>query len=306
MADSDQHARHVRGGLILGLSAYSLWGFFPVYFKAVKQVPPLEMVSHRVVWSLLFLALLMSGAGEWPAARSALANRRTLLTLACSTILIATNWLVFIHAVGANQLLQSSLGYFISPLVSVVCGYLFLGERLRRLQLVSLLLAVAGVSIQVILFGRIPWIALVLASTFGLYGLVRKTARVEAMAGLTLETIIAAPLALGYLLWLGTRGEGAFLAGSLRDDLLIPLSGVLTALPLIWFAAAARRLKLATIGFLQYITPSLHFLLAVSLYGESFTPIHLVSFLFIWTGLACYSWAAVAASRFSPIDKPVC
>jgi chloramphenicol-sensitive protein RarD len=286
-----------RKGVLLGVAAYFIWGFFPVYFKAVRQVPPFEMVAHRVVWSLLFLTLLVSGAGEWSATRRALTSRRTALTLCGSTLLIATNWLVFIYAVGQNQVLQSSLGYFITPLVSVLCGFLFLGERLRRLQQLSLLCAVAGVSFLAYQYGRFPWISLLLAVTFGLYGLVRKTAHVEAMVGLTVETILTGPLAIGYLLWLGIHNQGAFLAGSLHNNLLLPLSGVLTAVPLIWFAAAARRLRLSTIGFLQYLTPTLHFLLAVLLYGEEFTSAHLISFLCIWTGLAFYSWDALRHSR---------
>ncbi len=295
--DRDPRART---GLLLGLAAYSFWGLFPVYFVYMRHVPPLEMVSHRVVWSLLFLLLLTSLRGEWTAVRAALSERRTFLTLTVTSCLIATNWLVFIYAVETNEILQSSLGYFITPLVSVLLGRCFLGERLRRGQLVGLILAVCGVALQAARFGRFPWIALVLAATFGTYGLLRKTARVEAQAGLMVETAVAGPLALAYLLWLRLHGEGSFLAGSLSDDLLLPLAGVITSLPLIAFAAAARRLRLATIGFLQYITPTFHFLLAVVFYGEPFTPGHLVSFLCIWAGLACYSVDALrAAPRFS-------
>ncbi len=289
-----------RTGVAYGLGAYLVWGFFPIYFKAVVHVPPLEVVSHRVVWSVLLLALLVSGARQWGILRRAMGNLRTVLTLCGSTTLIALNWLVFVYAVGRGELLQSSLGYFITPLVNVLLGFVFLGERMRRWQAASLVMAVSGVLVLILRFGRVPWIALTLAVTFGLYGLLRKTARVEALVGLTVETLLAGPLALAYLILLGVSGRGAFLAGNPTDNLLLPLSGVLTAVPLLLFAAAARRLRLATIGFLQYITPSLHFLLAVWIYGETFTRTHLASFLFIWGGLALYSWSAVKSARSKP------
>ena len=227
----------------------------------------------------------------------ALRNRQNLLTLCGSKLLIATNWLVFIYAVQHDEVLQSSLGYFITPLISVLLGFIFLRERLNRWQLCSVLLALVGVLNLAFHHGQFPWIALVLAITFGLYGLLRKVARVEAMIGLTVETLLLGPIAFGYLIYLGMQQESSFLTGSLRLDLLLPLSGVVTAIPLLLFVAAARRLQLATIGFLQYITPSLHFVLAVVIYNEPFSQGHLFSFLFIWTGLGIYSSDALWKSR---------
>lgn len=286
-----------RKGVVYGLAAYLFWGFFPVYFKAVHLVPPLEMVAHRICWSLAFLLLLIAWKGAWRDMGKLLARPKSLAALGVSTLLIATNWLVFIYAVSEGEVLQSSLGYFINPLVSVLLGFVFLGERLERAQWISLVLAVTGVVYLAVSYGSMPWISLLLAASFGLYGLIRKSLHVEPLVGLTVETLLLAPIALIYLILLHDRGTGAFLATSTRLDLLIPMSGVITAIPLLLFAAAAKRLRLATVGFLQYITPTLHFLLAVTVYGERFTHTHLISFLFIWSGLALYSLHAYRAAK---------
>lgn len=293
MTDSahTQQAR-TRQGLLYGFLAYFVWGFFPIYFKALQGIPPLEVVAHRIVWSVLFLLVLAGVSGAWKEVRDAFASRQVLLTLIGSTCLITVNWLVFIYAVGKGQVLQSSLGYFMTPLVNVLLGMVFLRERMRPLQVASLLLAIAGVSLLTLRVGAVPWISLVLAVTFGLYGLLRKTVRVESLAGLLVETLLTGPLALGYLVWLAMQGSGAFPAAVDRGALLLPLVGVLTATPLLLFASAARRLRLATIGFLQYLTPSLHFALAVLLYHEPFTRSHLTTFILIWSGLALYSFDA--------------
>lgn len=279
-------------GLLYGLAAYLVWGFFPAFFKAMDTVPSFQVVSHRIVWSLLFLLVLSSRGARWKEVRDAVRDPRSLLLLVSTAILIAVNWLVFIIAVGHGQVLQSSLGYFITPFVSVLLGMIFLKEQLRRLQLISLLLAAGGVIILTICYGSFPWTALILAVTFGSYGLLRKIVKTDALAGLTVETLLLAPAACGYLLVLGWQGKGVFLHTDLRTNLLLMSAGVVTAVPLLLFAAAARRLRLATIGFLQYITPTLHFLLAVLVYNEFFTTSHLTGFLLIWSGLLCYSWDA--------------
>jgi chloramphenicol-sensitive protein RarD len=286
-----------RNGVLFGLSAYLIWGSFPAFFKALDGAVPLEIVCHRIVWSVVFLFILVTLRGQLGQVAIALRSRQNILTLCGSTLLIATNWLVFIYAVQHGEVLQSSLGYFITPLLSVLLGFIFLRERLNRWQLFSVLLALLGVLNLTFHHGQFPWISLVLATSFGLYGLLRKVARVEAMIGLTVETLLLGPLALGYLVYLSIHQESAFLAGTLRLDLLLPLSGVVTAIPLLFFVGAARRLQLATIGFLQYITPSLHFMLAVGLYNEPFSRGHLVSFLLIWTGLAIYSSDALWKNR---------
>ena len=291
----DSEAR--RQGVIYGLAAYLCWGFFPVYFKAVQVVRPLEMVAHRICWSLAFLLVLIAWKGAWGDIGRLLARPKSLAALTASTLLIATNWLVFIYAISVDEVLQSSLGYFINPLVSVLLGFVFLGERLERAQWLSIVLAAAGVIYLAACYGSIPWISLLLAATFGLYGLIRKALRVEPLVGLTVETLLLAPFALIYLIVLHQRGTGIFLASSTRLDLLIPMAGIITAIPLLFFAAAAKRLRLATVGFLQYITPTMHFLLAVIVYGEAFTHNDLISFLLIWSGLAVYSVHAYRSGR---------
>lgn len=287
-------------GLGYGILAYLIWGFFPVYFKALAGVPPLQVVCHRIVWSVLFLWLVISMRGRWGMIRDAFRDRRAVVLLTGSALLIATNWLVFIIAVGHAQVIQSSLGYFITPFVSVLLGFLFFQERLRRLQLISLLLAAVGVLLLTIQYGRIPWVAITLAITFGSYGLIRKIVTVDSLTGLTVETLLLGPVALGYLVFVSWQGNGAFTVQVTQSNSLLALAGVATAVPLLLFASAARRLRLATIGFLQYITPTLHFLLAVLLYKEPFTPAHMFSFLFIWGGLCCYSydaWRGVREAR---------
>ncbi len=291
------HPSSARQGLFFGLAAYTVWGFFPVYFKALAGAAPLEIVAHRIAWSVAFLLVVVGARRQYGAILSTLRDRPVLLTLCGSTLLIAGNWLVFLIALERGEVLQSSLGYFITPLVSVLLGTLFLRETLNRWQRGSVALAALGVLTLSLSRGEIPWIALALACTFGLYGLLRKIARVDALVGLTLETLLLAPLAVGYLVLLGHHHQGAFLAGSLRLDLLLPLAGVVTAVPLLLFVGAARRLRLTSIGFLQYITPSLHFVLAVGLFGETFSRAHLLSFLCIWCGLGLYSADALWQGR---------
>jgi len=282
-------------GLAYGITAYLIWGFFPLYFKAIGSVPPLQVISHRIVWSALFLSLLVAKRSRWGDIRTALTQPSSLLTLTGTALLIATNWLVFIIAVEHGQVLQSSLGYFITPFVSVLLGFLFLKERLRRLQLCALFLAATGVITLTLLHGSFPWTALILALTFGSYGLLRKVVAADALIGLTVETFLLAPVALACLLYASWQGDGAFIAAGVQTSLLLASAGVITAIPLLLFSAAARRLRMATIGFLQYITPTLHFLLAVLLYKETFLRSHLASFLLIWAGLAAYSWDAYRA-----------
>lgn len=286
-----------RQGVLFGLSAYLLWGCFPLFFKALEQVGPLEIVAHRVCWAALFLLLAVSFRGQLGAVAKTLKDPVLLGTLCASTLLIGTNWLVFIYAVVQGEVLQSSLGYFLNPLVSVLLGFLFLRERLSRRQQLSVVFAALGVLTLALYLGRVPWIALTLACSFGLYGLLRKIARIEALVGQSVEALLLAPFGLAYLLFLHHQGSGSFLAGTLRFDLLLPLSGLVTAIPLLLFVGAARRLRLATIGFMQYLTPSLHFAWAVGLFHESFSRVHLVSFMLIWLGLALYSLEALRQAR---------
>lgn len=302
---SDQ--RQARVGVAYGLAAYLWWGFVVVYFKAVAHVPATEILAHRIVWSVVLLSILMRAYGRWGVALEAVRDRRTMITLLGTTVLIATNWLTFIYAIASDQVLQASLGYYINPLVNVLLGFAFLRERLRPWQIVSVLLATGGVGYMTINYGRVPYLSLTLAGSFGLYGLLRKTARVDAMVGLTIETGVLLIPAVAYLAYLASQFAAPNDAGELvglrfghvswQTDVLLALGGVITAVPLLWFTNAARRIRLATLGFLQYIAPSLQFLLAVVVYGETFTRVHAWTFGCIWTALAIYSVDTVRAGR---------
>ncbi|GAM08599.1 putative transporter [Geobacter sp. OR-1] len=286
-------------GLIFGISAYLIWGFFPIYFRALGSVPPLQVVSHRIVWSALFLAMVITLRRGWGEVAAAFSRRGTLLLLATTALLIATNWLIFIIAVDHANVLQSSLGYFMTPFVSVILGVVLLKERLRRLQVAALVLALIGVALITLQQTGLPWAALTLAATFGTYGLLRKVAGVDALAGLAVETFILAPAAAGYLVYAELHGMAGFWHSGAGIDALLVCAGLVTSLPLLLFAAAARRLRLATIGFLQYLTPTMHFLIAVKLYREPFTVANLTSFGFIWLGLLLYSADALRMVRLT-------
>jgi len=291
--------RDAAAGLGYGVLAYLIWGFFPVYFKALTSVPALQVVSHRIVWSVLFLTLILGWRGKRGVVTGAFRDRKVVVLLISSALLIATNWLVFIIAVGHSQVIQSSLGYFITPFVSVLLGVIFLKERLSRLQIISLFLAAAGVVLLTVHYGRFPWVSLILAFTFGSYGLLRKVVTVDSITGLTVETLLLSPFALGYLVYVTLTGTGSFPGQALQTNLFLLFAGVATSVPLLLFASAARRLRLATIGFLQYITPTMHFLLAILLYKEPFTQAHLTCFILIWSGLCVYSYDAVRRIRTS-------
>jgi chloramphenicol-sensitive protein RarD len=288
-----------RRGAWSGVLAYSLWGAFPLYFKTVTEVPAVEVLAHRVFWSFLVLIVLVAATRRAGEIRSIFTDPGTALMLLGSTMLITTNWLLFIISVDTERVIESSLGYFINPLVNVLLGYLFLSERLRGPQQASLLLAGAGVALLVALHGKVPWISVALAVTFAFYALLRKMAPVESLAGLTFETGILAPVALCYIAWGAASGSGAFLTGTARFDMLLPLAGIITAVPLLLFGVSARRVRLTTLGFLQYISPTGHFLLAVFAFGEPFGKGDLAAFLLIWGGLAIYTFDAVRQHRES-------
>lgn len=286
-----------RAGVAYGLAAYVFWGLAPIYFKAVSTVPPLEVLAHRIVWSVVLLAIFISFTRRWRPAISSLRSRQTLLFLAATTILVSTNWFLFIWAVTNNLLLQASLGYYINPLVSILLGMVFLGERLSRWGKISVVLAVVAVGFQVIRGAGVPYVALILACSFGMYGLLRKIVRVDAVVGLAVETSMLFPLAAAYLIWLGYTGAGSLGTISRSFDGLLLLAGVVTTFPLVWFTKAARRLRLSTIGFLQYISPSLHFALAVFVYGEPFSWSAAITFCCIWVALAIYSIDATRRAK---------
>lgn len=288
--------KQARTGLILGLSAYLLWGVLPLYFKAVDHVGALEIVSHRVVWSLVFLAALATLWKKWPGIRAAAASPRVAMTLLLTAVLIGINWLIYIYAVVSDHVLEGSLGYYLNPLVNVLLGVVLLKERLSRAQTGAVGLAAAGVAILAVGAGGAIWISLTLAGSFALYGFLRKVAPVDSLEGLSIETAMLAPLALGWILWLQQGGAGNF-RSDLATDVLLVLGGAVTAIPLLLFTAAARRLPYSTLGFLQYIAPSLQFLLAVLVFKEPLTTAHLVCFAAIWTALAIFVFEGVRKGR---------
>ncbi|HVJ02781.1 MAG TPA: EamA family transporter RarD [Sphingomonas sp.] len=282
-------------GLISGAAAYALWGVLPLYIHLLQRVPALQVLAHRVLWSLLLLGLVILALRRLgPIVRAA--RGRTLLLLVASASLIAINWLVYIWAVQNHHVLEASLGYFINPLVNVALGMAVLGERLRRLQGVAIAVAAAGVAVLAISGGGALWISLALALSFGLYGLVRKVAAIDALGGLAVETLLLAPASLALLLQAGQAGQGAF-GESTGLDLLLMLAGPVTTAPLLLFAAAARRLPLATLGLLQYIAPTLQFAQAVLYFGEPVGLVHVVTFALIWTGCALYALDGLRTAR---------
>lgn len=273
-------------GAYFATAAFLFWGVAPVYFKWIDQVSPLEIVSHRVIWSVLLLAIIISVTRSWDTLRI---NRRQLLTLVVTACLLSINWLLFIYAVLNNKIVETSLGYFINPLVSVMLGMIFLQERLRPLQWLAVSIAASGIAYQLLFFDRVPIIALSLAFSFGFYGLVRKNLALPSVTGLMLETLIVCPLAILYIGWLTVRGNLQFASVDLTTDLLLMASGFVTSFPLLCFAAAITRLSLTAAGMFQYIAPSISLVIAVWWYGEPFGIDRMVTFACIWLALLIFS-----------------
>ncbi|OGA99559.1 MAG: transporter [Burkholderiales bacterium RIFCSPHIGHO2_12_FULL_69_20] len=289
-------------GPLAAALAYILWGLFPLYIKQIVHVPALEIVLHRSAWSLVFvlglLVLLRRFAWMGPVLR----QPRTLAVFTLSALLLGGNWLLYVWAVNAGRVLDASLGYFINPLINVVLGYLVLKERPRPVQWAAVALAAAGVLWLAVGAGHLPWVSLVLAMSFGLYGLLRKTATLGAIEGLALETLLLAPLAVGGLLWLALAGQAHFGQGDTVTDLWLLAAGPFTAVPLLLFASGARRVSMATLGLLQYLGPSIQFVLGVFLYHEPFSASRGIGFVLIWAALAVYSaesWRVLRRQRLA-------
>lgn len=279
-----------RGGMAAALAAFLLWGGLPLYFHLIGPgVSAWEMLIHRIIWAALLLALFTLALGRGARVRAVFGNPRQCLALTGSAILIGCNWAVFIWAVTSNHVLESSLGYYINPLLNVLLGFWFLGERLRPMQTLAVTIAAAGVLMMVIAFGKVPWISLLLAGCFGGYGLIRKQTDVDSATGLLIETLLLSPFALIWLAWMYHQGDAAFLRGAPRTDLLLIGAGAVTVVPLVLFAIGARRLRLSTLGLFQYITPTAHFVTGVFLFGEAFTRADAVTFTCIWAGLMIYT-----------------
>ena len=275
-------------GILYALGAYLVWGFLPVFWKSVQSASPVEILSHRVVWSLLLVAGLLAYQRHWSWLRTALRNRRILLTFLATALLLSINWLTYIWAVNTGHVVESSLGYFINPLVNVVFGVLFLRERMRAGQWLAVALAALGVLYLTVSLGALPWIVLTLAFSFAGYGLLRKTAQLNSLEGLALETLFLFVPALIYLFYLEGSGKAVF-GDHLSTSVLLMLSGLFTAFPLLLFAAGARRIPFSLVGILQYTGPTIQLLLGIFLYGEAFSLTKLIGFGLIWLALALYS-----------------
>lgn len=290
-------ARITRQGILFALAAYFIWGIAPVYFKVIHQVPADEILTHRIIWSFFFMLALISLSRQWEQVKRIAALPKKIMTLALSAVLIGGNWLLFIWAVNNHHMLEASLGYFINPLVNVVLGMAFLGERFRRMQWFAVALAACGVLIQLWTFGSVPVVALGLAFSFAFYGLVRKKIAVDALTGMLIETLWLLPVAAIYLFFIADSATSHLGANLWSLNALLVAAGVITTVPLLCFTAAANRLRLSTLGFFQYIGPTLMFLLAVLFYDEVPGPDKLLTFGFIWAALALFIMDAVYTQR---------
>ena len=287
---------HARTGFALGLAAYALWGVLPIYFKTIEALPAVDIVAHRVIWSLPFLAVLMLLSRGWPKVERALRHRRTIGMLTATAVLIGTNWLLYVHAVTSGHILAASFGYYLNPLANVLLGRFVLGERLSRLQWAAVAIAAAGISVLAAgALGQL-WISLALCVTFALYGLLRKIVPADALTGLAIETVVLFPLAIAWLGWMLLASQPIF-GSSTRDTGLLLLAGVISTTPLLLFTAAAKRLPYSTLGMLQFVAPTLQFLIAVLLYKEAVTTADIVAFPAIWTALVLYAIAMLRAPK---------
>ena len=295
---SDQHQanRIARAGFLYGLAAYGLWGVMPIYFKWLQAVPSIDIVAHRIVWSLAALVIFATLAKVWGQVRSAIANRKTLAILFVTSLLIGTNWLFYVYAINSGHILAGSLGYYLNPLANILLGRFILKERLTPLQWTAVAIAAGGIAVLAAGALGTLWLSLTLCFSFATYGLLRKIISVDSLAGLTVETIVLFPVALLWLLLGGAEGQPFMGAGGTETGLLMA-AGIVSTVPLLCFTAAARRLAYSTVGMLQFIAPTLQFLLAVAVYDEPFTRSHAIAFGCIWTALFLYVASMVRSLR---------
>ncbi|HJT82230.1 MAG TPA: EamA family transporter RarD [Chthoniobacterales bacterium] len=311
MAHRDPKSRsHETVAVVAGIAAFLTWGLIPGYWKMLRAVPATEILAHRYVWTFAFLTGLLTWQRRWPEVRSNARSTRTLAYCIASGCTISINWFLFIWAVLIGRIIETSLGYFMTPLVNVLFGALFLGERLTRLQILSVLLALGGVLNLTFGYGHFPWIALLLCVSFGVYGLLRKKSGTAAIPGLFFETVLLTPIAILYLLTLQARGQLAFGHGGAWLTFLLLTTGIVTAVPLVWFGHATRHLRLTTVGFLQYLSPTVSFLLGVFVYHEPFSRAHLITFSLIWIALIMFTVEAItrlrADRRREVLEEAIC
>lgn len=275
-------------GWLIGLAAFVWWGLAPIYFKAITHVSALEILAHRVAWSIPVTLLLMALLKKRIAVLTILKNRKILLGLFASTLLISVNWFIFTWAVTNERILATSLGYFINPIMSIVMGVIILGERLSKFQWAAVVCATLGVVNQIVNYGEIPWIALSLATSFAIYGFIKKKLQIDSLNGFLVETTLALPFAAGYIIWTLMQSKALFLNVDISTDLLLVAGGIITAVPLIMFATSAKKIPLSGMGFMQFLAPSITFVLATQVYDEPLSYKQLLSFVFIWVGLGLY------------------
>lgn len=287
-----------RAGLAYGIAAYALWGVMPIYFRQIASVPSLDIVAHRIIWSLLVLFFLLTVARAWNQVASALRNRKVLLTLLGTSLLIGTNWLLYVYAINNGHILAGSLGYYLNPLANILLGRFLLGETLSRRQWLAVAIAGAGVAVLAAGASETLWISLILCFSFASYGLLRKVIAVDSLAGLSIETGLLFPIALVWLLAGGATGSAMFNHPGDVNAYLVA-AGIVSTVPLLCFTAAARRLPYSTVGMLQFLAPTLQFLLAVGLYGEHFSTAHAIAFGAIWVALALYASSLIGERRAS-------
>ena len=284
-------------GILYGIGAYVLWGFFPIYWKFLHAVPALQVIGHRIGWSFIFLLTYILLTKKWNDFRSASFHWKTIGIYSIAAVLLSFNWLIYVWGVNAGFIVETSLGYFINPLLSVSLGVLFLRERLRPVQWIPVALAAIGVGYLAFVYGRLPWIALSLAFTFGFYGFVKKLSPLGSLYGLTLETAIVFPIALIYLAFVNLTGSGAFLHDGAFVDAFLIGAGLVTTIPLLLFASAAKQIPLTIVGLLQYIAPTIQFLLGVFVYKEPFDHAHFIGFSIVWVALIIFAMESYLANR---------
>ena len=289
--------RSPMSGVWFGILAYTAWGVLPLYWKLLNLVPALEILSHRILWSFIFIWLIILVTGGWQFVGNAFADKKNILLIFLSGILISINWFTYIWAVNSNHVIEASMGYYINPLVVVLLSVVVIKERLNRWQGIAIILAATGVMIMTVQYGRIPWVSLVLASSFALYGLLKKLVKVDSMTGLALETSIVMPIALAYIISKEVQGVGALGVNPVATSLLLVGSGIVTAVPLLWFGMGTQKIKLSMMGFLQYIAPTISLILGVFVFKEHFPPTHLISFGFIWAGLLVFAVSNIRDAR---------
>ncbi len=296
MSLTTEQQKLYKSGMVYALVTYSIWGIFPLYWKLLLHVPPQQILAHRIVWSMIFLFIILA----WRKERlfiQYLASPKILSTLVLSGFLIGVNWFTYIYAVNNDHIVDASLGYYINPMVSVFLGMIFLKERLSRLQGIAVAFAFAGVGFLSVHYGKLPVISLVLAFSFGLYGLIRKKANLQSMPGLMVETLLLSPVALWYIWHVNMQGTGAFGHYSTFTDILLIMGGPVTALPLFWFGIAATRIPLSMLGFFQYLTPTIQLLIGVFVFREAFQAAYMISFVLVWIGLGIFTYSVIRNMR---------